>query len=159
MGVPSGLPEPPPLDGRQSERAREIQRGVVRLLALQGCASVTELVLATGRRADVVGLSASGELWIVEIKSSVEDFRSDQKWPEYRDFCDRFFFAVAVDFPSEILPADTGLVLADRYGGEVVRDAPEHRLAGARRKAVTLRFATAAANRLAAICDPRGRYP
>ncbi len=111
-------------------------------------AAITEMPLANGRRADVVGISDKGEIWIVEIKSSVEDFRSDQKWPEYRDFSDRLLFAVASTFPVEILPADAGLILADRYGGELARAAPETRLSGARRKAITLRFARLAAARL-----------
>lgn len=143
-----------PVDGRHSERAAEIGRGVCRLLALHGFACVYELPLANGRRADVAALSDSGEIWIVEIKSSIDDFRVDQKWPEYRDFCDRLLFAVAPGFPVEILPADTGLIVADRFGGELARPAPEHRLTGARRKAVTLRLARAAALRLCAIYDP-----
>ena len=121
-------------------------------------APVSEVSLANGRRADIAAVAASGEIWIVEIKSSVEDFRTDQKWPEYRDYCDRLFFAVAPAFPREILPADTGLVIADRYGGEIVRAAPEHKLAGARRKAVTLRLVHTAAFRLQAATDPEGRF-
>jgi len=121
-------------------------------------APVSEVSLANGRRADVAAVAASGEIWIVEIKSSVEDFRTDQKWPEYRDYCDRLFFAVAPAFPREILPADTGLVIADRYGGEILRPAPEHKLAGARRKAVTLRLVHTAAFRLQAAIDPEGRF-
>jgi hypothetical protein len=143
-----------PADGRQSERAADIARGVVRLLALHGFASICELPLANGRRADVAALSEAGEVWIVEIKSCLEDFRTDQKWPEYRDFCDRLLFAVAPDFPREVLPGDTGLIIADRFGGEIVRAAPEHRLAGARRKAMFLRFARLAAFRLSALYDP-----
>lgn len=140
--------------GYASPRALEICRGVIRLLADHGLACIAELPLPNGRRADVVGLSPDGEIWIVEIKSSIEDFRADQKWPEYREFSDRLFFAVAPDFPVDILPADTGLVLADRYGGEIVRASPEQRLAGARRKSMTLRFARAAAARLCYALDP-----
>ena len=81
-------------------------------------APVSEVSLANGRRADIAAVAESGEIWIVEIKSSIEDFRTDQKWPEYRDYCDRLFFAVAPAFPNEILPADAGLIIADRYGGE-----------------------------------------
>ena len=121
-------------------------------------APVTEVSLANGRRADIAAVAAGGEIWIVEIKSSIEDFRTDQKWPEYRDYCDRLFFAVAPAFPREILPPDTGLVIADRYGGEVVRAAPEHKLAGARRKAVMLRLVHTAAFRLQAAIDPEGRF-
>ena len=137
----------------QSAAALEICRGVVRLLAAHGLVSVAELPLPNGRRADVIGLTDKGEFWIIEIKSSIEDFRADQKWPEYRDFCDRLFFAVRPDFPTEILPGDTGLILADRYGGEIVRPSPEARLSGGRRKAMTLRFARAAAARLSLALD------
>ena len=89
---------------------------------------------------------------------SLEDFRTDQKWPEYREYCDRLFFAVAPAFPREILPADTGLIVADRYGGDILRAAPEHRLAGARRKAMTLRLVHTAAHRLQAVVDPDGGF-
>ena len=121
-------------------------------------APVSEVSLANGRRADIAAVAESGEIWIVEIKSSIEDFRVDQKWPEYRDYCDRLFFAVAPAFPNEILPPDTGLMIADRYGGEIVRAAREHKLAGARRKAMTLRIVRTAAFRLQAAIDPEGRF-
>ncbi len=143
-----------PVDGRHSEPAAEIGRGVCRLLAQHGFACVYELSLASGRRADIAAISANGDIWIVEIKSSIEDFRVDQKWPEYREFCDRLLFAVGPGFPVDILPPDTGLIVADRFGGELVRPAPEHRLAGARRKAVTLRLARVAALRLGGIYEP-----
>jgi hypothetical protein len=145
-------------DGRQSPAAFDICRGVARLLRAHGMAAVAEVALANGRRADVAGIAGSGEIWIVEIKSSVEDFRTDGKWPEYREFCDRLFFAVAPLFPTEILPPDTGLIVADRYGGEIVRAAPEHRLAAARRKAMTLRVLHTAAFRLQAAIDPEGGF-
>ena len=145
-------------DGRQSPAAFDICRGVARLLKAHGLAAVSEVTLANGRRADVAGLADSGEIWIVEIKSSLEDFRADQKWPEYREFCDRLFFAVAPDFPREVLPEAAGLIIADRYGGELVRAAPEHKLAGARRKAMTLRLARLAASRLQGVIDPEGGY-
>ncbi len=141
-------------DGRQSLAAAEIARGTVRLLARHAFASLMEMSLPSFRRADVVALSLKGDLWIVEIKSSLDDFRTDQKWPEYRDFCDRLYFAVKPDFPREVLPEDTGLIVADRWGGEIVRDAPEHRLAAARRKSMTLRFARAAAFRHSSLIDP-----
>lgn len=134
--------------------ARAILRGVQRVLKAHGFESLPEVVLANGRRADVMALSAAGDIWIVEIKSSIADFRADNKWPEYRDYCDRLLFAVAPDFPSEILPADTGLILADRYDGDIVREAPEARLTGGRRKAVTLAFARVAAARLMHAIEP-----
>ena len=141
-------------DARQSAAALEIQRGVVRLLQAHGLACLTELPLPNGRRADVVGLSEMGEIWMVEIKSSLADFRADLKWPDYREFSDRLFFAVKPDFPIEVLPDDAGLILADRYGGEIARPAPEMKLAGARRKSMALRLGRAAAFRLAALLDP-----
>ena len=110
--------------------------------------------LGNGRRADILAVGRDGEIWIVEIKSSIADFRADQKWPEYRDYCDALLFAVAPDFPSDILPADTGLILADAYAGEVVREAPRHPLSPARRKALTLSIARMAAMRLHARIDP-----
>jgi len=133
---------------------REVCRGVGRLLRALGFAVINELSLANGRRADVVGLSPAGDIWIVEVKSCLDDLRVDSKWPEYRDFSDALFFAVAPGFPVQILPAGTGLILADRFGGEIVRPAPETRLAAARRKAMTLRFARAAALGLQALTDP-----
>lgn len=152
----SGGSNPPPIppDGRQSAAALDIARGLGRVLREHAMAYLTELPLANNRRADVIGLSPAGDLWIIEIKSSVEDFRADQKWAEYRDFSDAFFFAVAPTFPRDMIPTDAGLIIADRYGGEIVRPAPPHHLASARRKAVQLRFARAAALRLAAASDP-----
>jgi hypothetical protein len=145
-----------PRDRRQSPAARALCRGVCRLLRDHAFAVVSEVQLANGRRADVVGLSDRGRVWIVEIKSSVEDYRSDQKWPLYRDFCDGLFFCVAADFPRELLPRDCGLIIADRYGGEIVRPAPEHKLAAARRKSMMLLLARTAAQRLEAAIDPQG---
>ena len=132
-----------------------VTRGVKRHLVQLGFAVVEELPLASGRRADVVGLSPAGDIWIVEVKSSVEDFRVDQKWPFYRLHSDRLFFATSPRVPLEIFPEDCGLILADAHGGEVLRQAPEHRLAAATRKAMTLRFARAAALRLHLVLDPR----
>jgi hypothetical protein len=143
-------------DARQSTAAFAIFRGVGRLLETHGLAVVGEVALANGRRADVVGVGTGGEIWIAEIKSSLEDFRSDQKWPEYRAFCDRLFFAVAPTFPLDVLPQDVGLIVADRYGGEILRTALEHKLAGARRKAMTLRLLRTAAFRLQGVIDPDG---
>ena len=150
--------EPNPLETVEgpglTPAATAILRGVQRLLRSHGFESIAEAGLANGRRADAIAIGPSGDVWIVEIKSSIADFRSDNKWPEYRDYCDRLFFAVAPDFPTGILPPDTGLMLADRYGGEIIRDAPEIRLSAARRKAVTLAFARVAAARLASAIEP-----
>jgi hypothetical protein len=151
-------PEPETLpDRRVSAAAFDICRGVARLLHSHHLATIPEVSLANGRRADLVAITAGGDIWIAEIKSCIEDFRADHKWPEYRAFCDRFFFAVAPAFPRAVLPTDTGLIVADRYGGEVVRSAPEHRLSGARRKALTLRLVHTAAVRLQTAIDPEIR--
>jgi hypothetical protein len=144
----------PPVDGRQSAHALSVARGVGRLLRTRGFAMVSELPRAPRRRGDNVGGGAAGEVWIVEIKSSVEDFRADQKWPDYRLSCDRLFFASHAGVPTEIFPEDAGLMLADQFGAEVLREAPEHRLPGATRKAMLVRFAQAAAHRLHRLIDP-----
>jgi hypothetical protein len=149
------MPEPPS-DGRQSETASTIARGVRRLLRAQGYASVTELPLLDGRRADVVALASDGALLIVEIKSSVADFRADRKWRDYRAHCDRLYFAISDDMPREIMPLDAGLIVADRFGAEIVREAEARNLAPATRRAVLLRFAMAAADRLHRLADPNG---
>lgn len=138
----------PLIDGRQSERAMLIRRGVQVLLSEMGLALLPELTLSNGRRADLIALTDKGEIWIIEIKSSIEDFRVDRKWHEYRGFCDRLFFATHAGVPASIFPEDCGLLLSDGYGGHILRDAPEHRLAPATRKAVTLNFSRAAAHRL-----------
>ena len=150
------VPPAPPIytDGRQSAAALDIARGSLRLLRALGFAGTTEVMLPTGRRADIMAVNAAGEIWIVEIKSSVDDFRVDMKWPEYRDFCDRLYFAVAPDFPSEILPEDAGLMLADRFGGEVVRAAPHIAMPAARRKAMLITIARTASLRMQTALDP-----
>jgi hypothetical protein len=143
-----------PQDGRQSEAALAIARGAGRCLLRHGMARLTEVPLPNGRRADLVGLKDTGEIWIVEVKSSMEDFRADQKWPEYLDYCDRLLFAVAPGFPVEILPDDAGLLIADRYGGELIKGGPEHKLAAARRKVMLTLLARTGALRLHALADP-----
>ncbi len=155
---PLGQTSPALEDRRQSPRARDVARGTCRALGLRGFRAIPEVSLADGRRADLMAIDDAGNIWIVEIKSSIEDFRADGKWPEYRGWCDRLLFAVAPDFPREVLPADTGLILADRYGAEIVREAPEHRLASARRRALLLRFARMAAGRLMTLADPEAAY-
>lgn len=150
MPIVSPIPLNPLADGRQSERAMVIRRGVQRLLIQMGAAVMPELCLATGRRADLVALSRTGDVWIVEIKSSIEDFRVDRKWHEYRLFCDRFFFATHPDVPAHIFPEDCGFILSDGYGAELMREAPEHRMAAHVRKALMLRIARSGAARLTA---------
>lgn len=147
-----------PVDGRQSDTALAVARGAARLLHAHGFCVVSELPLPSGRRADLVALDSGGAIWIVEVKSSVADFRADQKWQDYRAHCDRLFFATTVEVPCEIFPADTGLIVADAYGAEFRCEAPEHRLAAATRKAMMLIFARAAALRLQSLADPNGPY-
>ena len=105
-----------PVDGRQSETALIVARGTMRLLLSHGFTCVSELPLPSGRRADLVAVGRSGEIWIVEIKSSIADFRADQKWMDYRMHCDRLFFATTIEVPCEIFPKDTGLIVADGFG-------------------------------------------
>jgi hypothetical protein len=131
-----------------SAAAADLARGVARLFCDHGIVPLTELSLANGRRVDVIGLDRSGGVHVAEIKSCRADFLTDRKWTEYLDYCDHFYFAVAVDFPAGLLPAGEGQIVADRYGGEFVRDARHRPLPAARRKALTLRFARAAAGRL-----------
>ncbi len=147
-----------PPDGRQSATARAVARGTTRLLHSLGLSVVSELPLASGRRADLVGLSADGEIWIVEIKSSIADFRADQKWMDYRRHCDRLFFATTLEVPCEIFPKDTGLIVADAFGASIACEAPEHRLHASTRRGMMLCFARAAALRLSALADPEGPY-
>src|SRR5215467_4491898 len=147
-----------PIDGRQSPAARTIARGTARLLHSLGFSVVSELPLGSGRRADLVALGGGGEIWIVEIKSSVADLRADHKWPQYRQHCDRLFFATSLEVPCEIFPADCGLIVADAFGASVVCEAPEHRLHAATRKCMLLAFGRAASLRLSALADPEGPY-
>jgi hypothetical protein len=133
---------------------KELCRGVCRALAQLGFVTLAEVALANGRRADVLALGRDGELVIVEIKTSVADFRSDRKWPEYRGFCDRLYFAVPGAFPRELIPEDCGLIVADGFGAAVLREAPAAPLPAARRRALLLRFATLAAWRLRRLTDP-----
>jgi hypothetical protein len=148
----------PPVDGRQSETALTVARGTSRLLHAHGFGVVSELPLASGRRADLVALDGAGTIWIIEIKSSIADLRADQKWPDYRLHCDRLFFATTLDVPPDIFPDDAGLIVADGFGASVVREAPEHRLHASTRKSMMLAFARAAAFRLQWLADPDGPY-
>ena len=138
----------PPLPGQR------LQRGVCRALVQSGFVTVEELVPSPGLRVDVMALGPKGEVWIVECKSSRADFRADRKWQGYLEWCDRFFWAVEPDFPTDLLPEGHGLLLADAYGAEIVRMPAPTPLAPARRKALVQTFARHAALRLQALRDP-----
>jgi hypothetical protein len=154
----SSLPSLLPPDGRQSQTALAVARGTARLLHQFGFSCVAELALPSGRRADITALNGAGEIWIVEIKSSVADFRADSKWMDYRLHCDRLFFATTMEVPCEIFPPDTGLIVADAFGAQIVCEAPEHRLHASTRKCMMLAFARCAALRLQALADPAGPF-
>jgi hypothetical protein len=143
-------------DGRQSETALMIARGVRRLLRARGFSSLTELPLTDGRRADIAAVNGEGEVLIVEIKSSPADFRADRKWRGYVACCDRLYFAISERTPAELMPAEAGLIVADPYGAEILREARIQRMAPASRRALLLRFAQAAADRLHRLADPAG---
>jgi hypothetical protein len=145
-----------PPDGRQSEAALMIVRGVRRLLRSRGYSSMTELPLVDGRRADVVAINGEGEVLIVEIKSSPADLRADRKWRDYAVCCDRLYFAISEATPVEIVPREAGLMVADAFGAEILREPDLRRMASASRRAVLLRFAQAAADRLHRLADPGG---
>jgi hypothetical protein len=140
------LVQPDSLPARP-ERTLDIVRGTCRLLLDLGASPILEWTLANGRRADIAAIDAAGDILIVEVKSCREDYEADAKWRDYLEFADRFFFAVDADFPRELLPQEAGLILADRYGAAVLREAPREGLAAARRKAALLRFARHAAER------------
>lgn len=143
-----------------AEIAPQICRGIGRHFRALGHATLAEFSLPDGRRADVFAVDDKGGISIIEIKSCLIDFRTDQKWQDYLDWCDRFYFAVTVDFPREVLPPEPGLIVADAYGAEVLRSAPgSAQLAAARRRSLLLRFAAKAANRLARLEDPEGFEP
>jgi hypothetical protein len=129
------------------ETTAAVTRGAARLLTALGYAPLAEVTLPNGRRADLMALGPKGQILIVEVKSGIDDFRTDGKWPEYRPYCDAFAFAVAPEFPRDVLPDEPGLIVADAFGGAILREAPVETLAGARRKALTLAFARLAALR------------
>lgn len=130
-----------------------VTRGAARLLVALGYAPLAEVTLPNGRRADLMALGRKGDIFIVEVKSSIEDFRTDGKWHEYMPYCDAFAFAVAPEFPREILPDEPGLIVADGFGGAVLREAPVAPLVPARRKALTLAFGRLAAWRAAGVME------
>jgi hypothetical protein len=150
MTLLSVNPNNPLIDGRQSTRAMMVRKGVQILLHEMRHAMLPELTLSNGRRADLVSITPKGEIWIIEIKTSVEDFRVDRKWPQYRDFCDRLLFATHKDVPLDIFPEECGLMLSDGYGAHILREAAEHKLSASARKAMTLSFARVAGQRLLA---------
>jgi hypothetical protein len=172
MTAPEGFdpPDPggPPAGGTDTDRTnleatagltalqpgQRLARGVCRAFARHGWAILTEFTLKGGRRADVVALDGHGGIAIVEIKSSRADFRADAKWQAYLEFCDRFYFAVPPDFPRELLPADCGILIADPYDAQTVQLPAESKLHASRRRAVTLRFAQTASQRLLRTQDP-----
>jgi hypothetical protein len=137
-------------------RTATVTQGAARLFVSLGHAVLREVSLPHGRRADLLALGPDDSFVIVEVKSCERDFLSDAKWPEYRDFCDRLYFAVDPAFPRAMLPEETGLLVADAYGGAVLREAPAHPLTPARRRALLLRFARLAARRLEGVLDPAG---
>lgn len=146
---------PPIVDLRQSPTALRVQRGVMRFLRGQhDVCCLAEVPLANGRRADVVGIGPKGEIWIVEIKSSLIDFQVDAKWPHYKDFCDRFYFAKPPELDPDIFPADEGLIVADAHDAAILRAARDEPLPTARRKALTLKLARLGADRIHTLMDP-----
>lgn len=149
--MPVILPRSQPVD---LAPGRRLARGVARMFRDMGFATVEEMVPAPGLRVDLCALGPKGEIWIVECKSGRADFRADRKWQGYLDFADRFLWAVDDGFPLDLLPEDTGLILADGYGAEILRDGPDVPLAAARRKKMTLLFARHAALRLQGLRDP-----
>ncbi|MGI9354109.1 MAG: MmcB family DNA repair protein [Rhizobiaceae bacterium] len=156
MPIVSLVEDNPFTDGRQSSRALEIRCGVERYLAETGIATLPELSFENGRRADLVGVCQKGMITVVEVKSSIADFNADSKWPHYREWCDRLFFATLPDVTAEIFPEDAGLIIADRHGAHVLREPPEHPLKPHSRKKVHLRFARASALRLSMCCAHAG---
>ena len=138
------------------EITRAVTRGAARLLGDLGQGVLTEFSLVTGRRVDVIGIDRAGNVTVVEVKATVADFKGDRKWREYLDFCDSFYFAVAPGFPRSLLPDDEscGVIIGDRFGAEILRESTPVKLSAARRKAITLRFARVAAQRLRVLLDP-----
>jgi len=146
MSAPSGIDS--------TAAAPLLTRGICRALDQLGYASLAEFPLLNGRRADILGLGKAGDLLIVEIKSSVADFRADRKWTSYRDFADRLYFAVPNHFPHGLIPEECGLMVADPFGAALLRDGRTTPLNPSRRRALTLRFARIAAARLYRCLDP-----
>lgn len=148
-----GWCRPADASGEAQPDATDIARGSVRLLDTMGFRALTEMRLASGRRVDAIGLDGRGRFAIVEVKSSLADLRADEKWPEYLPYCDWYYFAVAPDFRLDALPGDTGVIIADRYGGEVVRPSAVAPMDGAVRRRQTLLFAHTASARLSRLLE------
>ncbi len=132
----------------------DVARGVSRMLLDRGYSPLLEFTLPNGRRLDVAAISDAGDVAAVEIKVSLADFRADAKWPEYLEYCDRYYFAVPDGFPLELLPDAHGLIVADRFGAAIVREAPHSPITAARRKSLLIRFGRTAAERFVRASDP-----
>jgi hypothetical protein len=133
------------------ETTSAVTKGAARLVSSLGFAPLLEVTLPNGRRADIMAMGPRGQIAIVEVKSGIEDYRTDRKWADYLPFCDMFYFAVAPEFPAAILPPEPGLIIADAFDGAVVREPPHSLLSGSRRKALTIAFARLAAGRASAV--------
>ena len=136
-------------------KLNRITRGVMRHFTQIGLSSLSEFSPTKGLRVDIVAIGLSDEIWIVECKSSQGDFKSDKKWQNYLDWCDRYFWAVDAKFPINILPSDTGLIIADAYDASIFREAPLNKLSAVRRKKITKSIARSACNRLLTHTDPK----
>lgn len=159
MTAESGAGSVSRLEGiARDQAARVLARGLTRHLYQLGMTAIPEVVLPNGRRADLAALGRTGEIWIIEIKSSVEDFRTDTKWRDYRAYCDRFFFASHVDVPQDIFPEDAGFILCDGFGAGIVRHIDRQPLPGPTRKALTIELARLASLRLMTLTDPDARF-
>jgi len=156
--LPIEPPVPPSPPVSQPGAAGLLARDVCRAFEQRGYVSLLEFPLANGRRADIIALGRAGDLVIVEIKTSVADFRADRKWGDYREFADRLYFAVPAEFPAALIPEDCGLIVADGFGAAVLREGMAHSLAASRRRAVTIRFARTAAMRLRRTLDPQAPW-
>lgn len=153
------MPELPRIvDLRQSATALRVQRGVMRhLREARDFCCFAEVSLGNGRRADIVAVGPKGEIWIIEIKSSLIDFQVDRKWPDYKDYCDRFLFAKPPELDPDIFPAEEGLMVADAHDAAILRLPPETPLAGARRRAMLLKLARLGADRVHVLMDPNDK--
>jgi hypothetical protein len=146
------------MDLSMPERSALVRRAAARLCRDLGWAPLHEVALPSGRRADILALRRDGDFACIEVKSGPIDFLTDSKWPDYREFCDAFYFAVDTDFPQSLLPDDAGLIVTAWPDAAILREAPVHRMAPARRRALIHRFASLAACRLEAVIDPVDRF-